>query len=402
MQHEAIVRHAALAREHASAGHEIGCRIISAKSQQVWADAIGPYSAETSFGAAYHLMSERIWGGEAFLAVLERGGDRLIWPYILHPIPGAQGCWDINSAYGFVGPLVIPANSGEDTGFVNDAVDHVMWVWREIGVVSVFTRFCPFHENHKPLQSWVQANREISGSIETSGHAVAINLLQTPEERWLDFQPSLRQRIRKEEKLGLRGEPDPDWARFDDFLAIYDSVGGRNEFSERHRLNREDFLTMRQSLGGNAVLLHVMDGDRVAASRMCVVSGKVVHSLFAGPHPDYLRRGAYKLLNKITADWAAEHGFHYLNIGGGRGGSDMDSLFAFKRAFSKLQLPFYVGRFILNSSVYDMLTCEAQRRYRDRGLQQSPHFFPAYRDPGVTAATERNEEIREVLAGVEA
>jgi Acetyltransferase (GNAT) domain len=369
------------------------CRFIPAKSSREWADAIGLDHLETSFTAEYHLMSERIWGGEAFLAVVERAGNRVVWPYILQHIPGTAGYRDVNSAYGFVGPLVRMADSAGDGCFIDDALDHLMQRWREMGVVSCFTRFCPFHENHKPIEAWLQANPHVHGSVEATGHIVVVDTTQTPEQMWRGIRKTSHSEIRDAQRLGLAGEHDPNWERLDDFLAIYESVGERNEFSARHRLSREDFLAMRDHLGANAALFHVMDNGRVAASTVCVKSGGVLHVMFGGPHPDYLRLGAYKFLLKFEMDWSAEHGLHYLNIGGGRGGRDADSLYQFKRGFSRLQLPFYIGRLIVDPSAYDALTKEVARRYREQGLEPSPDFFPAYRDPGVT---------REVSTGAEA
>jgi lipid II:glycine glycyltransferase (peptidoglycan interpeptide bridge formation enzyme) len=270
---------------------------------------------------------------------------------------------------------------GGGSTFVEDALDHLMQVWREMGVVSVFTRFCPFHENHSLFERWLESRPHASGSVESNGHIVVIDVTQTPEQRWQGFKGSLRRDIRRAEEFGLRAEPDPDWERLEDFLAIYESVGQRNEFAVRHLLHREQFLAMRDSLGSHAVMFHVMDRDRVAASAVWVASGGVLHGLFGGPHPDYLRFGAYKFLIYCAVDWAREQGLRYLNVGGGRGGSDTDSLYQFKRAFSNLRLPFHVGRLILDAAKYDELTLM-------QGLQANAHFFPAYRASGLVVEKE--------------
>jgi hypothetical protein len=382
---------------------EVTCRLISAKSPQEWNDALDLDRSETSFTAEYHAMSERIWGGEAFLAVIEREGNRLVWPYVLQAIPGVPGAWDVNSAYGFVGPLARMAESPDDLHFVEDALDHLMLRWRETGIVSAFTRFCPFHANHALVERWLGANQYVNGSVEATGHIVVIDATQTPEERSRAFRSSLQKEIRKAAERGFAGEYDPNWERFDDFFEIYESVGDRNEFSARHRLTREDFLTMRACVGANMAMFHLVDNGRVAASTVLLVSGGVVHGFFGGPHPDYLRLGAYKLLIKIIGDWASEQGLRYLNIGGGRGGSDTDSLYQFKCGFSSLRLPFYVGRVIVNSAKYEELTLELAHRYSDEGLKPAPHFFPAYRSSGVPVEPGvLSKDMQEVCTGVEA
>jgi Acetyltransferase (GNAT) domain len=382
---------------------EMTCRFISARSSQEWADALDLDASEISFTAEYHVMSEQIWGGEAFLAVIERDGDRLVWPYILQAIFGVPEAWDVNSAYGFVGPLVRMAESPGDPHFVEDALDHLMLRWREMGIVSAFTRFCPFHANHAPVERWLQANQYVNGSVEATGHIVVIDATQTPEQRWSDLRRSLQYDVRKAVEHGFTGEFDPNWERLDDFLRIYESVGDRNQFSARHRLIREDFLTMRRCLGANMAMFHVMHNGRVAASMACLVSDGGMHAFFGGPHPDYLRLGAYKFLLKFLADSASEQGFSYMNLGGGRGGSDKDSLYQFKCGFSSLRLPFYVGRVVVNSAKYEELTGELAHRYRKEGLEPAPHFFPAYRSSGIPVELGvRSEDMQEVSTGVEA
>jgi Acetyltransferase (GNAT) domain len=375
------------------------CRFISAKLSREWTDAIGSDSEETFFSAAYHVMSERIWGGEAFLAVIESNGNRLVWPYVLHGIPGAPGYWDVNAAYGFEGPLVKMASAGDDASFVNDALDYLMLRWREMGVVSAFTRFSPFHANEKPVERWLQASPHVQGAVEETGHIVATDATKTAEERWCELRDSFKRTIRKGEKRGWQCEYDPNWERLDDFLAIYESIGVRNDFSARHRLTKQDFLAIRNNLSSNAMLFHVKDGDRVAASGLCVTSGGVLHLMFGGPHSDYLPLGAYKFLLKYHADWSAERSLRYVNLGGGRGGSDADSLFQFKCGFSSFQLPFCIGRLIVNSEKYNQLTEEVTRQQLAKGLRPTPHFFPAYRNPAEPVEIEAEvEQIQEVLA----
>jgi hypothetical protein len=378
---------------------EMTCRFIPAKSVREWDDALPFEEPETSFSAAYHVMAERIWGGEAWLAVVERSGNRLVWPYISHPIPGAEGFWDINSPYGYGGPLITLSGSEGDAGFASAALDHLMLRWRETGAVTAFTRFCPFHENHKPLEAWLNINRSILGSIEQMGHVVAMDTAQTPEQRWLGVRGDARRDIRKAENFGLRGEYDPAWNRLDEFVAIYQSIAGRNHFAARHLLRRQDFLTIHDCLGGNATMLHIMHEDHVVASAICVISGRVMHGLFAGPHPDYLPLGAYKLLAKYKADWCANRGLHYLNLGGGRGSSDADSLYEFKRGFSRIKKRFYTGRLIVNADKYAELTGWSIGRDSEREREQLSGFFPAYRDPAISTA-EREAAEEKVLVGV--
>jgi lipid II:glycine glycyltransferase (peptidoglycan interpeptide bridge formation enzyme) len=136
-------------------------------------------------------------------------------------------------------------------------------------------------------------------------------------------------------------------------------------------MTREQIATFREALGENAVLFHTLDGSRVAASIIGIVSGGVLHGFFGGPHPDYVRLGSYKLLLHFMAEWSAGHGLNQVNIGGGRGGRDADSLYVFKTGFSHNRMPFYVGRLVVNAEAYDALSAAAGAH--------GTEFFPAYR-----------------------
>ncbi|MEP2058219.1 MAG: hypothetical protein ABJJ05_10465, partial [Maribacter litoralis] len=68
----------------------------------------------------------------------------------------------------------------------------------------------------------------------------------------------------------------------------------------------------------------------------------------------------------------------YLNLGGGRGGSNEDSLFRFKSGFSKEFKNFKLWKYIVNHEVYDKLTTDHLNKFP--GVDKNDiSFFPKYR-----------------------
>jgi hypothetical protein len=80
--------------------------------------------------------------------------------------------------------------------------------------------------------------------------------------------------------------------------------------------------------------------------------------------------------------FARSRGNRFLHIGGGRGSRDDDPLFRFKAQFSSTHLPFYTGRWVLNTEAYDSLAAERRRQAGLHGDSYlAPTYFPIYRAP---------------------
>jgi hypothetical protein len=86
------------------------------------------------------------------------------------------------------------------------------------------------------------------------------------------------------------------------------------------------------------------------------------------------------LLIHSVATWADSRGDRVVHLGGGVGGSDDDSLFAFKAGFSRLRHAYMTLRLVVDAARYDELTHErAERTGRSAEELMRSRFFPAYR-----------------------
>lgn len=359
------------------------CRILDPQCSS-WDKSLGEYASDCMFGAAYHRLCEQVWGGQARLCLVEHNGAAFAWPVILHDVPGAPGYIDLNSAYAFNGPVV--QDRGRGTDFLQPAYQTLFAAWRDMGVVSVFTRFSPFWRNDLPLTQILSSSDSGQSALILAGHSVAMDLEHGESGFWRSMRSTLQREIRKASRFGFRLEYDQTWQHLDGFLSVYNSVGDRNDFSARHKLSPKQFRAFRERLGDDARLFHAFHGDRIAASILAISAGSVLHGFFGGPDPDYVRNGAYKLLIHYIASWGASQGYRYLNLGGGRGCSDSDSLFIFKTAFSDLRFPFYTSRLVVHKDKYEELVAANRSRLGQDGVVMDPGFFPAYRAPGKPAA----------------
>ena len=168
---------------------------IPVTAAERWQEYLEEAPHDFYHNAAYHRFSEQNGAGLAFLAVYEEGERRLVWPYLLWPIGGlkGEGLYDVTSVYGYAGPLsMLPQ---PDEAFLLRAFRGMAGLWRDQGVVSVFTRFHPLLENHR-------LSLGASGLLQ-QGETISIDLPQTAESIWENYRKSLRRDIRIAREGGL-------------------------------------------------------------------------------------------------------------------------------------------------------------------------------------------------------
>ena len=113
------------------------------------------------------------------------------------------------------------------------------------------------------------------------------------------------------------------------------------------------------------------DGKVIAASILLHCNGRMNYHL-SGSLREYRPLAPTNLLLYEAARWGCENGCRTLYLGGGVGSGE-DSLFRFKRAFSRGELNnFFIGKKICDPEKYDMLTA-LRSGIRNEG------YFPKYR-----------------------
>jgi Acetyltransferase (GNAT) domain len=336
--------------------------------------------------AKYHAFSANE-NSEAWLLLYGNRDKFVAWPYLLQPIGGMAGLEtqfrDVTSVYGYSGPVVY--NCTDDKAFLVNAWEAFVEAWRAQLAVSVFTRFNPILGN----QAWLQpewTTPGVLGHTYKEGKTVAIDLSKSPEQIWADYQRKLRQHLRRvEREQELTTMHDPAWEHLDDFISMYYATLQRNNAAPFYFFSRDYFLALKEALGTHGSLFLCMwDGVGGAALLLIEYSGIVSVHLAASDDrcsalsPNkWLFHGAQLL--------ARAGGNKFLHIGGGRGSRDDDPLFRFKAMFSSTLLPFYTGRWVLNTEAYDFLTAERRKQAElHAGSYLAPTYFPIYRAPVIT------------------
>jgi hypothetical protein len=336
--------------------------------------------------AEYHRLWERFGHGRALLAVYGTDNKFVAWPYLLNtiePETNSVSWTDVTSVYGYPGPVCHGCSDGEE-------LPHSAWArltefWRSQGVVSAFTRLHPILGNSRFILDRQIDRTEAGPGVVREGQTVAIGLEENEETIWNNYHSDVRKSVRKAERIGLETVIDPEWRYLGDFLALYYATMQRNCASPFYFFSREYFEGLRRALGDHGTLIASRyQGHTVA---MCLTfdwRGIANYHLSAG-ELDLQHCSPAKVLIHEAQKWARRRGNRVLNLGGGRG-SNADSLFCFKAAFSPLRYWYSTGRWVLNQTRYNELTRLHREQAQKSGTELHGRFFPSYRAPFVAGS----------------
>lgn len=297
--------------------------------------------------------------GEPELFAFEDQGETAYYPYFkrsLDDLPAASalgltGYCDIVSSWYYGGPLT----SSVDPAFLDAFSASFDEACRDRGVVSEFVRFDPHLENHclaRPPTEVIQ-NREVVG----------IDLTLSED----DFPSILKKRFAKGYRPAMRKGAS---VRFDGgeedlkrFTEIYAAEMERKDAPAGYLFSREFFrrLLARRFMR----LVTVSVEGRVVGGGILALGPKVAHDYLRATLPEYwnMRVNEFLILSNMLR--LKEEGYALYDLQGGRPG-----VYEFKRSFSDLTRPFFVGRAVRIPEIYAELAAA------------SPHggdFFPAYR-----------------------
>ncbi len=296
-------------------------------------------------------------GVPVMLHVHDAGGD-VVLPMLLRDIPGADGCRDAVTPYGYGGPIA----SGTHPPVEAFHAAALQWM-RDQRIVSLFVRFHPLYQN-APLALPGTDVVQLAG---TAGWNLAPGR---------DLEAAMHQRhrrlVRKARREGVevRVEVVPAAASLDAFRALYDETMHRQQAADFYFFPDEYWQTLEASLGESLLLVRATIDDEPAAELLMVATHPFLHYHLGASSEAGRQVGASNLCFLTAAMWGQQHGFDMLHLGGGVGGS-ADSLLDFKLRFdpNSEPLPLHIGKLIVDADAYRNLS----------GTTSTDGFFPAYR-----------------------
>ncbi|MBE6083735.1 MAG: GNAT family N-acetyltransferase [Tissierellaceae bacterium] len=346
------------------------------KDRKSWSKIIENFRTQDIYFTYDYFVPFRNNGdGEPALYYLECEYGKVAYPFMLRDIAKSKNLkgkieenkyFDISSAYGYGGPL-----------YESYKEDETVVKLREIffksfsdycngkNIISQFDRFHPLIKNHDFFNKY--------STIIPIRKTVYMDL-KDKENIWINIEPTCKNKIRKAKKNGVSVVLNDDIETIENFKCIYESTMDRNNASEYYYFNEKFFNDVISSLGENVFIANAYYEDKIVSSSLIMRYDKYLHYHFSGTLKEYRKLQANNLILYEVAEWGNENGYEIFHLGGGYE-SGSDSLYRFKKSFSKLEdNDFYIGKKIHNFKLYNRLTDIV-----NKNKQEKSSFFPEYR-----------------------
>nr|WP_288933299.1 GNAT family N-acetyltransferase [uncultured Allomuricauda sp.] len=314
----------------------------------------------------YHQIAKKE-GEKPVLLKYSEGDSHILLPLLIRDIEGTQ-LKDATSVYGYVGPLGknIEPDFNND-GFKRQLDDFLM----DNQIISVFSRLHPYISNQQQILKNI-------GNIVSHGKVVNIDLTKSIEEQKQEYKRRLRTYINRENKEYEIMDGTCDEC-LDTFIETYCENMKRVKAKPSYFFGKNYFYELLASGQINAELLVAIhrDSGEFAGGAIFTKKGNTIQYHLSGVKAKFFHLNPIKLLIDHARIKGTEEGYTNLNLGGGLGGQEKDSLFYFKSGFSKDFRDFNTWQYIVDESKYNQLLKEKEGL--EEPIDKSSCFFPLYR-----------------------
>ena len=263
--------------------------------------------------------------------------------------------YDFSTPYGYGGWII----EGNEPESLFDAYSR--WL-KKNEIVCEFVRFHPMVKNHEFSQSFYE--------VVQLGEVVYMDL-SSPQVIWNNIVSKNRNMIRK----AIKNDINIYYGRFpeiyDKFQVIYNGTMDRNNADKYYYFKPEFYKSVLEDLPQNALVFWAEKEKQVIAASIVLLANGHMNYHLSGSKEEYSSMAPTNLLLYEAALWGNANGYKTLYLGGGVGSGD-DSLFKFKKAFYRCELPhFYIGKRIYDEIAYSKLVSIRK--------PSESVFFPQYR-----------------------
>lgn len=321
---------------------------------------------------SYNRLAEMCGHGEARMFVHQESDYVLAFPVLFRNIQlefsvDSEQHWrDVTSVYGYAGPIssqrqVPPEVRNRFTNFVKDYL-------QEERVVSALSRMHPLIEQTPTLEG--------IGEVDPVGWTLSLDLTRPEEEQIASYRRNHRQDIARLKAMGVTCE-QVGVERVDEFVEIYHENMDRVGAARRYYFSTSYFEHLISDMPEVSHLFMCEHEGRAVAAGIFTLCRGFVQWYLSGSRTDFEGPPPTKIMFEVARRWAIREGAHTLHLGGGVGGAK-DSLYHFKRGFTKREHTYSIWKHIANREIYDELfriMCDCV------GQTPSDGFFPIYRHP---------------------
>ena len=340
--------------------------IETINSKEEWTkqlDLIG--NTDFYFTYDYHQLSKND-DENPILLKYSQGESIVLLPLLFRNIEGTPHK-DATSVYGYAGVL---SNINRSTFNVSKFQENLHRYLLDQKIISVFSRLHPFINNQESLLSGL-------GEITEQGMVVYLDLTLPIDVQRANFNRRLKTYLNKARKVCtvIEGDHHEDLKKF---IELYHENMRRVDATDSYFFDQEYFERIMASNDYTAQLMICRDNEsqKIIGGAIFIKKDNIVQYHLSGLDADFFDLNPIKLIIDEMRLKSVEEGYTYLNLGGGRGGSNEDSLFRFKSGFSKDYKNFKLWKYIVNQELYNTLS---SKHAKEASNIDETQFFPAYR-----------------------
>ena len=274
--------------------------------------------------------------------------------------------FDFETAYGYGGPI----SNDHNVEFLISAFQMFTDKAKEENYICGFIRFHPLLEN------WVGFDKV--GRLIQDRKTIAIDLTGGIESTWMnEIHTKNRNVIKKGEKTGLEFIVDNDFTYLNEFEVLYNSTMDKLEADGFYYFGPTYYEQLKNTIQNRFLGIVKHEGK--------VVAGAIL--FYQKPYGHYHLAGSDKSALKLSPNnfllWGAvkeliNRGVEFFHLGGGTDGSEENSLFQYKRKFSKHEYQFTLGKLILNQVIYDEI-CADWAKVNPEKAEKMKHVLLKYK-----------------------
>ena len=315
----------------------------------------------------YHQLSKNDDENQVLLKYTE-GNCIILLPLLIRNINGTSHK-DATSVYGYAGVL---SNINESSFDVSKFQAKLHSYLMDNKIITVFSRLHPFMDNQESLISGL-------GEITDQGMVVYVDLSLPIEVQRANFNRRLKTYLNKARKVCTVSEGNHQ-EDLNCFIDLYHENMRRVDATDSYFFDKAYFDRIMASEDYTPQLMICQDNEsqKIIGAAIFIKKDNIVQYHLSGLDADFYELNPIKLIIDEMRLISTAEGYEFLNLGGGRGGSNEDSLFRFKSGFSKEFKNFRLWKYIVNQDIYNELTNEYCDRYPELDKNQIS-YFPKYR-----------------------
>lgn len=317
----------------------------------------------------YHLLSKN--ENETPVLIEYTEGDKtIILPLLIRKIEGTE-YFDATSVYGYSGPKAINIEDSFDNALFRKELQSL---FLKNNIVSVFSRLNPFVQGQESILNGL-------GQISSHGRIVYIDLTKDLDQQKAGYNKRLRTYINKARRQSTVRLAESN-EEIEAFIAMYYENMKRVNADESFFFKKKYFFDLLNAKEFETDLLLAIhnDSQEIIGGAMFIKKNKIVQYHLSGTKEEFLALDAIKLVIDEMRIRASNENYTYLNLGGGVGTKE-DSLFYFKKGFSKDYKTFKLWKYIVNKEVYEELVLKKHQKDGSIVYEKCDEYFPCYRSP---------------------